>query len=207
MPLIIGAGIIIEGGMSITSSPTYSFTAPATSTVTEGSTVTYNITTTFVGATTLYWTIEGVTGSVSDADFSSPASAVSAGGSVTITNNAGSFTLTLASDAASENESYRVNLRTGSTSGPIVATSNVVTIGEPTYSFTAPATSTVVEGNTVTYNITTTFVGSATLYWTIEGVSGTINDADFSSPLNAVTAGGTVAIAQWCRNFWSDLGQ
>lgn len=198
MPLVIGSGIGISGGITIASEPTYAFTAPATATVYEGGTVTYNIVTTFVGSATLYYTIEAVSGTVNDADFSSPVNAVSAGGAVTITNNAGSFTFTLADAAPIEgNDSFLVRLRTGSTAGPIVATSNTITIGEniPTYAFTTPATSTVVEGNTITYTVATTFVANGTnLYWTIEAVSGTVNNADFSSPASAVTAGGSVTI-------------
>ena len=205
MPLIIGSGITITGSISVASEPTYAYTAPATSTVYEGSTVTYNIVTQYVGSATLYYTIEAVTGTVNDADFSSPVNAVSAGGAVTITNNAGSFTLTLADAAPIEgNDSFLVRLRTGSTSGPIVATSNTITIGEniPTYAFTAPATSTVVEGNTITYTIATTFVANGTnLYWTIEAVTGTVNDADFSSPASAVTNGGSVTINSNAASF------
>ena len=202
MPLIIGSGITIEGNISVLSSPTYTYTAPATGTANEGQSITYNITTTFVGSATLYWTIESVTGTVNDADFSSPASAVTMGGSVVITNNAGTFTLTLASDVSVEpTDSFRVNLRTGSTTGPIVATSNVITIGDITYSFSGPATSTVNEGSTVTYTVATTNFGSGTLYWTIEAVSGTINNADFSNPANAVTAGGSVAIVSNSGSF------
>lgn len=110
--------------------PTYSFTAPATASRYEGDTVTYTISTTrFSG--TLYWTVESVSGTVSNADFSSPSNAVTAGGSVVITNNSGSFSLTLASDALTETESYRVRLRINSTSGEIVATSNTITISDP----------------------------------------------------------------------------
>ena len=54
MPLIIGSGITIEGNISVLSSPTYTYTAPATGTANEGQSITYNITTTFVGSATLY---------------------------------------------------------------------------------------------------------------------------------------------------------
>lgn len=130
--------------------PTFSFTAPSTSSVYEGSSVTYTISATGFGSGTLYWTIESVVGTVSDADFSSPSNAVTSGGSVSLTNNAGSFTLTLAGDVLTESESYLVRLRLGSTSGNIVATSNTITILDTptgqdeytspgTYTWVAPA--------------------------------------------------------------------
>jgi len=201
MPLVIGPGIVVRGGITVSSEPTYTFTAPATSTVVEGNTITYSITTTDVGSATLYFTIEAVSGTVNNADFSSPVNAVSAGGAVSITNNAGTFTLTLADDLTSETESFLVRLRTGSTSGPIVATSNTITTADITYAFSAPATATVNEGSTINYTVSTTNFGSGTLYFTIEGVSGTINNADFSSPANAVSAGGEVTITSNSGSF------
>lgn len=142
-------------------SPTYSFTAPATSTKYEGETVTFSISTTKFGTGTLYWTVESVTGSVSNADFSSPSNAVTAGGSVAITNGTGSFTLTLASDASAETESFRVRLRINSTSGEIVATSNTITISDPPTgagSYTTAGTYTFVVPTGV-YSISAVLVG------------------------------------------------
>ena len=62
-----------------------------------------------------------------------------------------------------------------------------------TYSI-SPSTTSVNEGSSVTFTVTTTNFGSGTLYWTLEAVSGTVNNTDFSSPANAVTAGGSVTI-------------
>lgn len=128
---------------------TYTVT-PSTVSVNEGNSVTFTVNTTGFGSGTLYYTIEGVSGTVNNSDFSSPSNAVTAGGSVTITNNSGSFNLTIAEDALTETESFLIRLRINSTSGEIVATSNTITIlpsvsGETsytsagTYSFVAPA--------------------------------------------------------------------
>ena len=112
--------------------------SPSTTSVNEGSSVTFTITTVGFGSGTLYWTLEAVSGTVNNSDFSSPANAVNPGGSVTITNNSGSFSVTLANDATTEGtESFLSRLRTGSTSGTIVATSATVTISDTSvFSFT-----------------------------------------------------------------------
>jgi hypothetical protein len=119
---------------------TYSVSPDITS-VNEGSTVTFNITTTLFGSGTLYWTNGGTT---TGADFSGGANS----GSVAITSNSGSFTRTLVSDSLTEgSESIIIQLRTGSTSGPVVATAATVTVNDtsiapagPTYTLVSAPT-------------------------------------------------------------------
>jgi hypothetical protein len=112
----------------VTPTLTYAL-APNATLVNEGATVTFTVTTVNFGSGTLYWTLEGILGTINNSDFSSPANAVSAGGSVTITDNSGSFAVALSNDATTEGaESFRANLRTGSTSGPVVATSSTVAV-------------------------------------------------------------------------------
>lgn len=155
--------------------PTYQV-SPSVSSVNEGGSVTFTVTTTSVpNSTTLYWTISGT---ATSADFSD--SAVS--GSFTITSNTGSIVRTLTQDALTEGaEQFTLSIRTGSTSGTVVATSSPVTINDtqqtPTYQV-SPNVSSVNEGGSVTFTVTTTNVpNSTTLYWTI---SGTATAADFS---------------------------
>lgn len=105
--------------------------SPSTTSVNEGSGVTLTVTTTGFGTGNLFWTITAISGTINNADFSAPGAAASAGGSVAITNNSGSFSLTLANDLTTEGaESFAVQLRTGSNSGPIVATSATITIND-----------------------------------------------------------------------------
>jgi hypothetical protein len=112
----------------VTPTLTYAL-APNATLVNEGATVTFTVTTVNFGSGTLYWTLEGILGTINNSDFSSPANAVSSGGSVTITDNSGSFAVALSNDATTEGaESFRANLRTGSASGPIVATSSTVAV-------------------------------------------------------------------------------
>lgn len=93
--------------------------------VNEGSTVTGTITTTNVlNATTLYVTPSG-TGTANDADF------VGEPWTVTVNNNAASFSFTATADSTTEGTETKVfHLRTGSASGSVVAASNVLTIND-----------------------------------------------------------------------------
>ncbi len=110
--------------------PTYAI-APNSTSVNEGTTVTFTITTTNFGSGTLYWTLEGVSGTINNSDFSSPANAVTSGGSVSISGNTGSFAVVLSNDATTEGaESFLARLRTGSTSGTAVATSATVAVAD-----------------------------------------------------------------------------
>ena len=164
---------------SQTASPTYAVAAPAS--IDEGSAGTFNVTTANVSnGTTLYYTIEGVPsgGSASAADFGGSYPS----GSFTINSNAGSFTVTPTADATTEGlETGRVRIRTGSTSGTIVATdtfniNDTSTTPAATYAVTAPAS--INEGSAGTFNVTTTNVAdSTTLYYTVQGVPMGTNNA------------------------------
>lgn len=134
--------------------PTYNITEDKTNiNETTDRTVTFTVTTTNVSnGTILYWTIAGVSGSISNTDFSSPANAVTSGGSVTISSGQATFSLTAQTDFTAEGtEIFEVNLRTGSSSGTIVATSSEITIAdtsfvqtlEPTISFVSRTTSSI----------------------------------------------------------------
>jgi hypothetical protein len=115
------------------STPITATITPTTSSVNEGSSVTFNISITSgnFSSGTLYWTLVP-SGTVTDGDFSSPSSAISSGGSVSISGSAGSVTFTLNSDLTTESaaESFQFRLRSGSTSGAIIATSSSVTIND-----------------------------------------------------------------------------
>lgn len=153
--------------------PSYSVVA-RNSSIDEGAglgTVFDIITTNVANGTTLYYT---VTGSVTGADFTSGSLP---SGSFAINNDAGTVSFDLKADALTEgSENYALQIRTGSISGTIVATSNTVTINDtsltPTYAFgTIP--SSVDEGVAGTFNVTTTNVSNGTtLYWTVATNSG-----------------------------------
>lgn len=98
----------------------YNIRLPASS-VDEGSAITFNVDTLGVtNNTTLFYTILTNTG-----DFSTTS------GSFTITSNTGSFSVTPTADLLTEGaETFIVAVRTGSTSGTIVATTPPITIND-----------------------------------------------------------------------------
>lgn len=98
--------------------PTYSI-APSVSAIDEGSSVTFNVSTTNVNpGTTLYWTT-----SRSDV---SPSS-----GSITISNNSASFSVTALADQTTEGyTTFTASLRAGSVTGGILTTSSAVGIND-----------------------------------------------------------------------------
>jgi hypothetical protein len=102
--------------------PVYGVTASSSS-INEGTAVTYTITTQYVlDGTVLYWTTSGTTVA---ADFSDGVNS----GSIAITSDAGTLTKTLLSDVSTEgSETIIIQIRTGSTSGTVVGTSNTVTV-------------------------------------------------------------------------------
>jgi len=108
--------------------PSYSVTADKT-TVDEGESVTFTITTNGVPAgSTLYWTLTELSGTVTQGDLNNP-TALSGGISInSSTNNVVYITKSLKRDYETESllESVRFDLRTGSTSGPVVASSPTI---------------------------------------------------------------------------------
>lgn len=173
-----GAILVTAATVSIFDAAATFAISPSTSSVTEGNSVTYTVTTTNVANGTLYWTNSGTTVA---ADFSDASNS----GSFTLTNGSGTITRTLANNAAFEGtETIILEVRTGSTSGTIVATSSTVNVTDAaaTYSV-SPSTSSVNEGSSVTWTVTTTNVAdSTTLYWTN---SGTTVAGDFTGGANS----------------------
>ena len=96
--------------------PTYGVT-PGTISVNEGSSLTFNVSGSDITDGTYYWTITNA------GDFGTRS------GAVIITNNTGSFSVTPTTDSTTEGaETFTASLRSGSTSGPVLATSATVTI-------------------------------------------------------------------------------
>lgn len=161
--------------------PVYSLSQSGTS-VNEGGSVSFTINTFNVGSgATLYYSTGG---SMEAADFSNN-SLTGSFNIVGIGSTAGiaTVTRTIANDILTEgSESFTFVVRTDSTSGTVVATSSTVTVADvvPTYSIT-PASTSVNEGSSVTFTVTTNGVANATvLYWTLLPISGTLSSADFT---------------------------
>lgn len=107
--------------------PTYSV-VPTANNVNEGSSATFNVSGTNIVNGTYYWTIG-----------ERPEDFVIASNSFTISNNRATITVTPRSDITTEgSETFTVSIRSGSTSGPILATSYPITINDTSQS--PPAT-------------------------------------------------------------------
>lgn len=162
------SGTISMGDLRSKSAGGGSYSPSLSSTnVNEGGSTTCTVTTTGVAnGTTLYWTTGTVSGTINASDFSDAVTS----GSFTITSNTGSFSRTLANDTTTEGtESFSLQIRTGSTAGPVVATSATVTINDtstsaPTYS-ASWSPSSVSEGGASTITLATTGVPNGTTLW------------------------------------------
>ena len=180
---------------------TYAFGFIPTS-INEGNTGIFNVNTTNIPnspTTTLYWTI--VNTSTTNLDFSATS------GSFSITNNAGSFSITPTLDmtktGVESTESFYVQIRTDSTSGTVVATSSNVNVVDmvPTYSV-GPNVTSVNEGGTVTWTVTTTNVVNGTvLYWSVNLAFG----MSVSDLLDNANATGSVTINDNIGTFTTTL--
>jgi hypothetical protein len=159
MPPILTGFKMVFGAAS---EPTYTIT-PSTTSVNEGSSVIFTINTYNVpDGTLLYWTTNTVSGTVNTSDFSDS----SISGSFVINGGVATVTRTLTNDITTEGtESFQLQIRTGSTGGPIVATSATVTINDTSiavfatggtkttngsftiHTFTSPGTFTIASGS------------------------------------------------------------
>ena len=168
----------------------YSLSADRTS-VDEGSSVTFTLKTVSVDpGTTLVWNVKDYANYASDIDTLAASFTISG----TLSSGTGSFSVPITRDYRSEgSETFQVEVRENSSTGPIVATSSVITINDtsidPTYAISNPDKVNVNEGESVSFTVSTTGIPAGTvLYWT---TTGAINPADFTD--NSLT--GTVTIS------------
>jgi hypothetical protein len=182
-PVVATAATVTVLDTSKGTVPEYTVT-PNLSSVNEGNSVTFNVTTLNVpDGATLYWTNSGNTSSSDFEDLSN-------NGSVVIINNSGSVTRTLKSDLLTEGtETIILDLRTSSTSGPIVATSTTVNVSDTSSSGTVatyniePSANSVNEGGTISFTVSTTNIADGEiLFWTNNGTS---TSADFADSVNS----------------------
>lgn len=176
-PVVATTATITVNDTSLTPVPTYAL-VPSVTSVNEGSLVAFTVTTTFVADNTLlYYTITGAVASMDFAD-------TSLTGSVMINNNKGNFTKTLAGDGVTEGaETFAVSLRTGSLTGPVVATTPVITVNDtsttpvviPTYTIT-PDRSSMNEGETLNFVVSTSNVPNYTKLYV------TLNSSNIAAP-------------------------
>jgi Concanavalin A-like lectin/glucanases superfamily len=135
---------------------------PDVSSINEGATVTWTINAIGFGTGTLYYTNSGTT---SAGDFSDGLNS----GSIAITADSGTLTKTLQLDLSTEgSETIIIQIRTSSTSGTIVGTSNTVTVADTSYS--TQAYSVKFNGTNQYLSITSTAISNfGTGDFTVEG--------------------------------------
>jgi len=132
----------------------------------------------FENGDAVYYTIASVSGTVNTTDFSD---ALISGSFTVNSSGVGSFSKTLNRDNTSEIESYKIQIRDGSTSGTIIGESGTFTIPNPSYTLTA-SNSSPNEGDTVTFTLTGTNTYTGAHYYSLGGTA----DA---SDLNSATTG------------------
>jgi hypothetical protein len=114
---IVATSTVTINDTSVT--PTSYSVSPAAGSVNEGSSLTFNVTGSGITDGTYYWTI------TNSGDFGTSS------GSFTITSNVGAFSVTPTADSTTEGaETFTASIRSGSTSGTVLATSGSVTIND-----------------------------------------------------------------------------
>jgi len=152
-----------------------------TPSINEGASVAFTIAvsgTTGAAGSTLYWVMRETSGaSGSASDFTDNAATGTFTVSAELVN---AVTRTWANDFATEGaESWVMDIRTGSATGPVIGTSAVVTVTDTSLSPSAtisPSGETVNEGAIRAYTITTRNVSQGTpVYWMFRATQGTLN--------------------------------
>ena len=169
----------------------------------EGESKTINITTDgYENGDTVYYSIASVSGSITAADFTDSTLT----GSFTVNSSGvGSFSKTLVRDSSSETESYKVQIRDGSTSGTIIGEGETQTIPNPSYTVT-PSDSTPNEGDTITFTVTGTNTYSGTHYYTISGTAANATDISTSLSTSFAYNGSTGSFTVTIRNDYTTEG-
>jgi hypothetical protein len=165
----------------ISITPLFTSTPPS---INEGNAGTFTVAN--VGANgTYFWTV--LNGTTANADFSATSGSFLVGGSTGgIDNGTGTFSVTTVADRVTEGaQTFQVQVRSGSTSGPVIITSASVTINDTslTPAFTVTPAS-INEGSSGSFTVNN--LGPAgTYYWTI--LNGTTANADFSAVSGSFT--------------------
>lgn len=168
---------------------------------TDNRNLTVSLTTTgFADATSLFWTLEAVSGNVNSTDFN-----IGFTGSLSLSGNeaqaTGSFGIVIRRDATADGvDQFRVQVREGSTAGPILQTSNTITVADthtintdleifseftgPNSSLTGGWTATRA-GGTIdpVMSIQSNRIGLQAPYW-CDGDARTNNNIDFSGAVS-----------------------
>ena len=122
-----GPGVTTSSNVTIGDvTPTVNI-AESTTSVDEGGSVTFTISGSNIPDGNYYYTIYEEEGTIASTDFN-PANL---NGVFSVNNNSGSITITIAEDITSEGpDKFKIQIRTGSISGTVIAESNAITIND-----------------------------------------------------------------------------
>lgn len=158
----------------------YNSLSPNSGTIYENTSTTFTLTTEgFATNTTLYWTI--LHGTTTSADFYN--SVVSGSFTQSTSTNTGTFNpiTNFIGNTSKTSKTFQVEVRTGSTSGPVVYTSGTFTIPAITISTLAWSTTPVNEGSSSALNFQAGNCGTYTTYTVSITNSGSIQASDVSA--------------------------
>lgn len=177
------AGTILATSPSISITNTTSVTlTPSSTSVTEGGTVTFNVSTIGIpNSTTLYYTASNNAANSLDI--------LPINGSFVINNNSGSFSINVLQDFTPESpESLEVQVRSGSLTGPVIATSPVILIQDSPFTINVIPEKTVIPESTLgknsslKFDVVTTNVGNGTTFTAALNTSlSTANSSDLNN--------------------------
>ena len=128
-----GPGVTTSSNVTIGDvTPTVNVAESATS-VNEGGSVTFTISGSNIPDGNYYYTIYEEEGTIVSSDFNTSAGfdPVNLEGLFSVNNNSGSITINISEDITSEGpDKFKIQIRTGSTSGTVIAESNAITIND-----------------------------------------------------------------------------
>ena len=217
IPIARGRALTIKGLggalLQSTNVPVYEVT-PSSTNVDEGSTISFTVNTENAGiGTTLYYgTLVGAAGSSATSnDLDALTGSFTVVGDGTATGGIGTVTRTIASDLLTEGpETFRLVIRTGSTSGTAVTFTSDVTINDLVPSATVGVSTTSVnEGQSVEFTVNTTNVpNGSTLYFSSGGSAeaADFTDNTLTGSFNVVGTGSSTGIATFTRTLIAEGG-
>ena len=194
VPGSLGGQLALSNSVTLVDGGVVSYSvSPSATIVNEGGSITFTVNTSnVVDTTTLYYTIDSNTNGAlygSSSDFTSSLS----GTIGNISSNTVSKAITIATDSLYEPaETFYFSVRTGSTSGTIVARSSQITISEATTVLGSHSTNQLIN-STKQFTINTTNAANNTLYWFITSNSaGTTMYGDSNDFTTALSGAVTV---------------
>jgi hypothetical protein len=118
---IAGPVLVTSSSVTIGDASTTVTATPSPTTISEGGSTTISVSATSIPTGTYFWTV--LNGTTTNADFTA------ASGSFGVFLNSGNFTVTAATlDGSEGTEFFQVQVREGSTSGTVIATTGTITI-------------------------------------------------------------------------------